>query len=110
MRVRERLERRLEIKAVERRQRRQPETLELALPDRSAGQRVERSVVARLSSPEAPAFYVENSLITSLFGLLCWRRCLRRFLGFLPSLPGGAGRSANRGVSRTTRGAVRFRA
>jgi hypothetical protein len=35
-------------------------------------QRVEALVRAQLSSAEAPVYYVENSLICSLFGLLCW--------------------------------------
>ncbi|MGD8176687.1 VRR-NUC domain-containing protein [Marinimicrobium sp. ARAG 43.8] len=33
---------------------------------------VERSVLLHLSTPEAPVFYVENTLMVSLFGLLCW--------------------------------------
>jgi VRR-NUC domain len=35
-------------------------------------QRVELAVSAYLSTPEAPVLYVENTLINSLFGLLCW--------------------------------------
>ena len=35
-------------------------------------QRVELAVCAHLSTPEAPVLYVENTLINSLFGLLCW--------------------------------------
>lgn len=35
-------------------------------------QRVESLVQAHLSSTDAPVHYVENSLICSLFGLLCW--------------------------------------
>jgi tetratricopeptide (TPR) repeat protein len=34
--------------------------------------RVEQRVQAHLSREEAPVYYVENSLIGSLFGLLCW--------------------------------------
>jgi hypothetical protein len=34
--------------------------------------RVERRVQMHLSSEQAPVFYVENGLIGSLFGLLCW--------------------------------------
>ncbi|EHJ93959.1 VRR-NUC domain-containing protein [Vreelandella boliviensis] len=33
---------------------------------------VERAVVEYLSEPLAPVYYVENSLFTGLFGLLCW--------------------------------------
>ncbi len=39
---------------------------------RAPDERVEARVRAHLSSTEAPVFYVENSLIGSLFGLLCW--------------------------------------
>src|SRR6202042_2434019 len=35
-------------------------------------QRVELAVSAHLSTPDAPVLYVENTLINSLFGLLCW--------------------------------------
>jgi hypothetical protein len=35
-------------------------------------QRVELAVCVHLSTPEAPVLYVENTLINSLFGLLCW--------------------------------------
>ncbi|GHC32684.1 Fanconi-associated nuclease [Kushneria pakistanensis] len=33
---------------------------------------VERAVREHLETPEAPVFYVENTLINALFGLLCW--------------------------------------
>ncbi|MFC0336086.1 VRR-NUC domain-containing protein [Kushneria avicenniae] len=33
---------------------------------------VERAVREFLETPEAPVFYVENTLINALFGLLCW--------------------------------------
>ncbi|WP_299259325.1 VRR-NUC domain-containing protein [uncultured Kushneria sp.] len=33
---------------------------------------VEHAVREHLASPEAPVFYVENTLINALFGLLCW--------------------------------------
>ncbi|MEH6356795.1 MAG: VRR-NUC domain-containing protein [Marinobacter sp.] len=42
----------------------------LTLPQ--TGSSVERVVRDHLSSPEAPVFYMENTLINSLFGLLCW--------------------------------------
>ncbi|MCE8044954.1 VRR-NUC domain-containing protein [Halomonas daqingensis] len=33
---------------------------------------VERAVAEHLNRPEAPVHYVENALLTGLFGLLCW--------------------------------------
>lgn len=44
--------------------------LELAFPVPSMA--VEQCVQAHLSEPDGPVHYVENSLINSLFGLLCW--------------------------------------
>lgn len=44
--------------------------LDLALPQPLES--VETSVQMHLSTPEAPVHYVENGLINSLFGLLCW--------------------------------------
>ncbi|UVE16406.1 VRR-NUC domain-containing protein [Pseudomonas sp. LS44] len=38
----------------------------------SLGQCVELAVREHLSEPQAPVHYVENTLICSLFGLLCW--------------------------------------
>ena len=49
-----------------------PTRLDLCLPKPEA-QSVEFAVKAHLSEPEGPVHYVENSLICSLFGLLCWR-------------------------------------
>lgn len=43
--------------------------LELRLPRAPC---VELAVAAHLSRPDAPVYYVENSLICGLFGLLCW--------------------------------------
>lgn len=34
---------------------------------------VEQLVALHLTQPDAPVYYVENTLITSLFGLLCWK-------------------------------------
>lgn len=45
-------------------------TLVLDRPDDAAS--VEEVVRDHLHAPDAPAFYVENALINSLFGLLCW--------------------------------------
>jgi len=47
-----------------------PPRLDLALD--LAGTRVEEAVRAHLHCGNAPAFYVENTLLNSLFGLLCW--------------------------------------
>ena len=44
--------------------------LDLALPQPLES--VESCVQLHLSTPEAPVHYVENGLINSLFGLLCW--------------------------------------
>ncbi|WP_028602477.1 VRR-NUC domain-containing protein [Ottowia thiooxydans] len=44
--------------------------IELDLPDEPTS--VEYVLRAHWHSDEAPAFYVENALINSLFGLLCW--------------------------------------
>jgi hypothetical protein len=46
--------------------------MELELPYPDPPQRVERVVSEYLSTPEAPVVYVENTLLNSLFGLLCW--------------------------------------
>lgn len=45
---------------------------ELTLPAANAGLRVEEAARLALACPHAPVFYVENTLINSLFGLLCW--------------------------------------
>jgi len=42
------------------------------LPAPDCGTTVEFAVLARLSQPESPVFYVENTLVNSLFGLLFW--------------------------------------
>lgn len=45
--------------------------LDLILPQH-ANTSVELAVVEHLSTADAPVYYVENGLISSLFGLLCW--------------------------------------
>ncbi|MFD1556566.1 VRR-NUC domain-containing protein [Paraburkholderia silviterrae] len=45
---------------------------ELTLPEACAGLRVEEAARRTLECADAPVFYVENTLINSLFGLLCW--------------------------------------
>ena len=52
-----------------RQRRAEPERIDLVLP-RAAS--VELAVCAHLSTPQAPLYYVENALVGSLFGLLCW--------------------------------------
>jgi len=44
----------------------------LSLPYPALPSSVEQVVQAHYSSTDAPVFYVENALINSLFGLLCW--------------------------------------
>ncbi|MEO7493504.1 MAG: VRR-NUC domain-containing protein [Massilia sp.] len=50
-----------------------PQRLDLRLPLPAAERWVEGAVRDHLARPEAPVYYVENALINSLFGLLCWR-------------------------------------
>ncbi|WP_434718453.1 VRR-NUC domain-containing protein [Paraburkholderia sp. A1BS-2L] len=45
---------------------------ELTLPAACAGLRVEEAARRTLECADAPVFYVENTLINGLFGLLCW--------------------------------------
>ncbi|MGE4407416.1 VRR-NUC domain-containing protein, partial [Pseudomonas sp.] len=52
-----------------RQRRAEPEHIDLILP-RAAS--VELAVREHLSTPQAPLYYVENALVGSLFGLLCW--------------------------------------
>ena len=46
--------------------------MELELPYPEPPRRVEIVVSEHLSAPDAPVVYVENTLLNSLFGLLCW--------------------------------------
>jgi hypothetical protein len=46
--------------------------IDLELPKVRGPGRVELAVSDRLSQPDSQVVYVENSLLTSLFGLLCW--------------------------------------
>ncbi|MFC7287444.1 VRR-NUC domain-containing protein [Herminiimonas glaciei] len=48
------------------------EAEDLTLPYPAVAISVEQAVQEHLSSTDAPVFYVENTLINSLFGLLCW--------------------------------------
>lgn len=47
--------------------------IDLSLPQPEEPYCVEELVRAHIETPDAPAWYVENTLITSLFGLLCWQ-------------------------------------
>jgi VRR-NUC domain-containing protein len=47
-------------------------TFELHVPPGEDDLRVELATSAFLTEPDAPVHYVENALINSLFGLLCW--------------------------------------
>lgn len=70
LRVLPRLRRKLGEPALPRLKPREVTRLDLALPQ--ALESVEASVQAHLNEPDAPVHYVENGLINSLFGLLCW--------------------------------------
>ena len=50
-----------------------PRRLDLALPRPARPQPVEHVARDHLHCDTAPVYYVENALITSLFGLLCWQ-------------------------------------
>jgi tetratricopeptide (TPR) repeat protein len=67
-----RLERRLGLPCSARKRRAQPKRLELTVPPLEPGTSIERVACALLTRGSARTFYVENTLISSLFGLLCW--------------------------------------
>ncbi|MDS1308989.1 VRR-NUC domain-containing protein [Marinobacter xiaoshiensis] len=58
-----------------------PEIREFTLTLPQTGGSVEIVVRDRLSTPEAPVFYVENTLINGLFGLLCWHTIFKAIPG-----------------------------
>ena len=58
-----------------------PEHREFTLSLSQTGGSVEAVVRDHLSTPEAPVFYVENILINSLFGLLCWHTIFKAIPG-----------------------------
>ncbi|HZW12525.1 MAG TPA: VRR-NUC domain-containing protein [Noviherbaspirillum sp.] len=47
--------------------------LDLLLPQPDTDYYVEEVAARHLAQSDAPVYYVENTLITSLFGLLCWK-------------------------------------
>jgi len=68
----ERMQRRRDGTPLRRKSHARTEVIELLLPKLEERQRIELAVIERLSEPGCQLFYVENSLLTSLFGLLCW--------------------------------------
>jgi hypothetical protein len=72
LRVVPRLRRKLGGPAVKRSSPREMQRLDLQLPRTDPTLSVEFYVQAHLAEDSAPVHYVENSLINSLFGLLCW--------------------------------------
>lgn len=58
-----------------------PEVHEFTLTLPQTGDSVERAVETYLSTLEAPVFYVENTLINGLFGLLCWNTIFKAIPG-----------------------------
>jgi tetratricopeptide (TPR) repeat protein len=72
LRVMPRLRRKLGGPPVPRAMAREVERLDLHLPRVDPALSVEYHVQAHLHDEAAPVHYVENSLINSLFGLLCW--------------------------------------
>ncbi|WP_417790935.1 VRR-NUC domain-containing protein [Stutzerimonas xanthomarina] len=69
----------------------QPERIDLRLP-RPDAMSVEHAVREHLTRSDAPAYYVENALINSLLGLLCWDAIFAPLPGafFHPFHPGPA--------------------
>jgi hypothetical protein len=72
LRVLPRLRRKLGGPPIKRAGPRVMERLDLQLPRTDLALSVEYYVQAHLAEESAPVHYVENSLINSLFGLLCW--------------------------------------
>ena len=72
LRIMPRLRRKLGGPPVPRALAREVERLDLHLPRVDPALSVEYHVQAHLHDQNAPVHYVENSLINSLFGLLCW--------------------------------------
>jgi hypothetical protein len=71
-RVLARLRRRLNLPASATRHGSRPERLDLIVPAPAADRSVEQLAREHLAETGAPIYYVENALINSLFGLLCW--------------------------------------
>jgi hypothetical protein len=71
-RITRRLERRLGLPPKNWKRPARPERLDLIVPAPLAGEAVEYVALKLVAVPAAPVYYVENTLINSLFGLLCW--------------------------------------
>jgi hypothetical protein len=67
-----RLQRRLGEPAQRQRRKEGWVTFDLSVPAPEEATSVEHATRAFLTQPDAPVHYVENALINSLFGLLCW--------------------------------------
>ena len=72
MRVLPRLQRKLGLEKIARRAAPAVDRIDLTLNQPGTPYSVEMLVANHLASAESPVFYVENTLINSLFGLLCW--------------------------------------
>ncbi|WP_334187869.1 VRR-NUC domain-containing protein [Noviherbaspirillum sp.] len=72
MRILPRLQRKLGLEKIGRRAIPAVDRIDLTLVQPAAAYSVELLVAGHLAAPDAPVFYVENTLINSLFGLLCW--------------------------------------
>ncbi|HET8790585.1 MAG TPA: VRR-NUC domain-containing protein [Modicisalibacter sp.] len=73
LRILPRLHRKLGLPAPSRRASAPVERIDLLLPRPTHPISVEGAVCEHLGEPHAPVHYVENTLINSLFGLLCWQ-------------------------------------
>lgn len=80
-RVVRRLERRLGLPCRTLKRAVRPERLDLIVPAPLAGESVEHVALKVVSEPTAPVYFVENTLINSLFGLLCWQAIFAPFSG-----------------------------
>jgi hypothetical protein len=72
LRMLPRLRRALGLPAEPKRKASPPVRMDLCLVRDGAPRSVEYWVQAHLHAPQAPVFYVENTLFNALFGLLCW--------------------------------------
>ena len=71
-RIGKRLERKVGMPATPRRIAARPKRIDLIVPPPCGGDSVEQIAREHLAQSDAPVYYVENGLINSLFGLLCW--------------------------------------
>lgn len=71
-RIAKRLERKVGLPATKRGATARPDRIDLIVPPPFPGESVELIAREYLSEANAPIYYVENGLINSLFGLLCW--------------------------------------